>query len=325
MEILSCALAPRVAAEQCLQELMSTRRGLKSTPSRRWALIAGLFALLAFGLQRWLCLRGPRFLESWAEPTNAFVEWTPIAPGVEVSSAAFSSPRLLKAHALRIDLQSPDIELVVSPGGEEQAHAVRARFPSTWLRQLDAVAAINATPFTPEAIFPGSLVNLQGLAVRDGQEWSPKLQNLDALVQSTNGSWKLLQGGASDTTARIGVGGFLGTLLRGTNAGEPTPQDAATCVGISADQRWMYWLVVDGGQPGYSEGATPRETAAILQELGAWTAINLDGGSSSTLVVQSPWRGVRVLNRPRHPAYSGMQRPVGNVLAVRIRPSAQTR
>jgi hypothetical protein len=304
---------------------MSTRRGLKPSPSRRWAVIAGLLAVLAFALQRWLCLRGPRFLESWAGPTNAFVHWTPVVPGVEVSSAAFSNPRLLKAHAVRIDLQSPDIELVVSPGGEAPDHAVRAQFPSTWLRRLDAVAAINATPFTPEAIFPGSVVKLQGLAISDGKEWSPKLNNLDALVQSTNGSWNLLQGGAGATLARIGVGGFLGTLLRGTNAGETAPQDAATCVGISADQRWMYWLVVDGGQPGYSEGATPRETAAILQGLGAWTAINLDGGSSSTLVVQSSWRGARVLNRPRHPAYSGMQRPVGNVLAVRIRSSAHPR
>ena len=325
MKIPPYALAPRVAAEQCLQELMSTRRALKSTPSRRWALIAGLLAVLAFALQQWLCLRWPRFLESWSEPTNAFVHWTPVAPGVDVSSAAFSNPRPLKAHAVRIDLQSPDIELVVSPGGEEEAHSVRARFPTTWLRQLEAVAAINATPFTPEAIFPGSIVKLQGLAISEGREWSPKLNNLDALVQFTNCSWNVLQGGPIESAPRLGVGGFLGTVLRGTNVGETAPQDAATCVGISADQRWMYWLVVDGGQPGYSEGATPRETAAILQGLGAWTAINLDGGSSSTLAVRSDWRGIHVLNRPRHPAYSGMQRPVGSVLAVRIRSSVRPR
>lgn len=304
---------------------MSKRRSSKPSRSHRWVVLTGIFAILAFTLQRWLCLRGPRFLESWTEPPNAFVHWKPLAPGIEVSSTMFSNPRPLKAHAVRIDLQSPGIELVVSPGGEEEAHSVRARFPTTWLRQLEAVAAINATPFTPEAIFPGSIVKLQGLAVSEGQEWSPKLNNLDALVQFTNGTWNVLQGGPVGSAPRIGVGGFLGTVLRGTNVGETAPQDAATCVGISADQRWMYWLVVDGGQPGYSEGATPRETAAILQDLGAFTAINLDGGSSSTLAVQSGWRGIHVLNRPRHPAYSGMQRPVGNVLAVRIRSSVQTR
>jgi hypothetical protein len=272
------------------------------------------------GLQWWLCLRGPRFLEVWPTPTNGFVEWIPIVPGIEVSKAAFSVPRPFKAHAVRIDLTSPNLELVVSQGGIQETNAVRARFPSAWLRKLDAVAAINATPFAPEAIFPGTVVRLQGLAIAEGQQWSPKLHNLDALILSTNGAWRLLQGTDTNTDARIGVGGFLGTLVRDTNVGESAPQDAATSIGISADGRWMFWLVVDGGQPGYSEGATPRETASILQTLGASTAINLDGGSSSTLAVRSGWRGVRVLNRPRHPAWSGMQRPVGNVLAVRVRP-----
>lgn len=304
-------------------DFMSTRPGSRPRRPRRVAIGAAIFFAVAGGFQWWLCLRGPRFLESWPAPTNGFVQWTPIAPGIEVSRAAFSVPRPLKAHAVRIDLTSPNIELVVSPGGIQETNAVRARFPSAWLRELDAVAAINATPFAPEAIFPGTVVQLQGLAVVAGRRWSPKVNNLDALILSTNGAWKLLQGGDTDSEARIGLGGFLGTLLLGANVGESAPQDAATCIGISADQRWMYWLVVDGGQPGYSEGATPRETASILLALGASTAINLDGGSSSTLAVRSGWRGVRVLNRPRHPAWSGMQRPVGNVLAVRIRAEAK--
>lgn len=317
-------LAPCAVLEQSALPRMSTHRGWRSNLTRRRVALAGCMAILAAVGQRWLCLRGPRFLESWPEPTNAFVHWTPVVSGVDVSTASFSEPRPLKAHAVRIDLHSPHLELVVSPGGLRGTNAVQARFPSSWLRELDAVAAINATPFTPEVIFPGSVVQLQGLAIEHGRTWSPKLNNLDALVQSTNGSWAVLQGGASVAGARMGVGGFLMTLQRNENVGETSPQDAATCVGISADQRWMYWLVVDGGQPGYSEGATPRETAAILQALGASTAINLDGGSSSTLVLQSPWGGVHVRNRPRHPAYSGMQRPVGNVLAVRIRPQPGT-
>jgi hypothetical protein len=283
----------------------------------RWLVLVAIIGVVIG--QNWLRLRGPRVLESWPPPDGRFTPWESITPGLDLARAAFSHPRPIKAHALRIDLQAPRLELIVSPGSPGEFNSVPARFPSQWLSRLDAVAAINATPFSPEVILPGSRVQLEGLAISDGRLWAPKTPNLDAFLQDIDGSWQLLRGTTHDGPAKIGFGGFLGTVVNGVNIGETSPQDAATCVGLSADRRWMYWLVVDGGQPGYSEGATPRETAAILLELGASDVLNLDGGSSSTLVTRSGWLGPRVRNRPRHPAWSGMQRPVGNVLAIRLR------
>ena len=133
----------------------------------------------------------------------------------------------------------------------------------------------------------------------------------------TNGAWLLQRGQSEPSGARLGVGGFLVTLEAGQNRGEPHPRDAASTVGLSEDRRFMYWLVVDGGQAGYSEGATPRETAELLKELGAHSALNLDGGGSTTLVLDDSWRGPRVANRPRSPWITGIQRPVACVLGVR--------
>jgi hypothetical protein len=240
---------------------------------------------------------------------------------VEYARANLSAPRRLKCHAVRIDLHHPALELVVNAQSDEPNGWIRARFPSSLLRQLHAVAAINATPFSPEAIWPGTLVSPAGLAASAGREWSPKLQNLDALVQRADGRIEFLQGSQSVAGASLGVGGFLMTLRGGTNIGETVPQDASTTVGVSADGRWMFWLTVDGGQRAYSEGATPRETAEIQRGLGAHDVLNLDGGSSSTLVTGTGWFGAEVRNRPRHPAYSGLQRPVANVLAVRVKRS----
>ena len=45
-------------------------------------------------------------------------------------------------------------------------------------------------------------------------------------------------------------------------------------------------VVIDGRSDGYSEGATMRETAAIMAELGCRVAYNLDGGASSLMVYQ---------------------------------------
>ncbi len=55
----------------------------------------------------------------------------------------------------------------------------------------------------------------------------------------------------------------------------------------------LFLVVADGRQPKYSTGLTLYELADILIELGATEAINLDGGSSSTFVVNDA-----VINKP---------------------------
>ena len=64
-----------------------------------------------------------------------------------------------------------------------------------------------------------------------------------------------------------------------------------TALGYNADT--LFLVVADGRQPKYSTGLTLYELASILIELGATEAINLDGGSSSTFVVNG-----EVVNQP---------------------------
>ncbi len=64
-----------------------------------------------------------------------------------------------------------------------------------------------------------------------------------------------------------------------------------TALAYNADT--LFLVVADGRQPKYSTGLTLYELASILIELGATEAINLDGGSSSTFVVND-----KVVNKP---------------------------
>ena len=64
-----------------------------------------------------------------------------------------------------------------------------------------------------------------------------------------------------------------------------------TALGYNEDT--LYLVVADGRQPKYSTGLTLYELSNILIELGATEAINLDGGSSSTFVVNN-----QVVNKP---------------------------
>ena len=264
-------------------------------------------------------IRGPRFLENWTSTGPEFEPWQNLEPGIEYSRAQRTSPRPLRIHALRVDLRDPSLEVVVPRAEYAGGGETRALWPLTWLKRHELRAVINATPFTPAPIFPSRPTRLQGLAISDGQRWSEPTGNLDNLVVAPDGSIRFLQGKMPISEARSGAGGFLVIRRDGVNTGDTSVRDAVSVVGLSADRRWMYWLVVDGGQPGYSEGVTPQEASELIAELGASEALRLDGGASSTLAVAAG--GNRILNRSRNPVYSGAPRPVGNVLGIRRKSS----
>jgi exopolysaccharide biosynthesis protein len=89
-----------------------------------------------------------------------------------------------------------------------------------------------------------------------------------------------------------------------------------TAIGYSRNGRYLYLVVADGRQPFYSEGMTTAELAKLMISLGAQYAMNLDGGGSSTMVVQDRAGHARVLNSPIDSYIPGRERPVGNHLGV---------
>ncbi len=102
-----------------------------------------------------------------------------------------------------------------------------------------------------------------------------------------------------------------------------------TAVGIRGDGRLLL-VVVDGRQPGYSEGMSLRELADFFLAAGATQALNLDGGGSSTLVARTATTASGSFAIVNRPSDAVGERPVANALAVvrgcgASRPSAAAR
>jgi hypothetical protein len=99
-------------------------------------------------------------------------------------------------------------------------------------------------------------------------------------------------------------------LLRDGNVVVSCPpacgSDPHTGVGVTASGEIIF-VVIDGRQARWSRGVTLVRFAKIMRDLGAVSALNLDGGGSSTMVVEG-----EVVNRPS----DGSERNLSNALVI---------
>jgi exopolysaccharide biosynthesis protein len=123
---------------------------------------------------------------------------------------------------------------------------------------------------------------------------------------------------ADGVWSAISGNGFL--VRAGRNVaqvdGEPEIY-ARTALGLDATGRVLLLVVVEGKQPGRSAGITTTELADLLISQRVHTAINLDGGGSSTLVRQTAPRQWDMVNCTSNFKMPWWQRPVANHLGVR--------
>jgi hypothetical protein len=124
-----------------------------------------------------------------------------------------------------------------------------------------------------EALAPGTpvTVRLRFVSSSADARW-------ERVVHAIGGGPRLLAGGA------VADEGFTSTLVE--------RRHPRTAMGVLPDGR-IVLLVVDGRSPPHSLGMTLLELAMELRRLGAVDAMNLDGGGSSTMVVNG-----RVVNLP---------------------------
>lgn len=95
------------------------------------------------------------------------------------------------------------------------------------------------------------------------------------------------------------------------SVGHNSSQTARTGIGVTADGKRVFLVVVDTG--GGFTGVTTLQLAKILQALGAVNAMNLDGGGSSTMFVKNQGNN-GLVNSPNGGTY---QRPVRSIVYVK--------
>jgi hypothetical protein len=137
---------------------------------------------------------------------------------------------------------------------------------------------------------------LRGMAPGDTVAWTLPFDGAPGPVEELVGGFPLLLVAGAPVLDRV-------PAIREAFAARRHPR---TAVGLRPDGTVLL-VVVDGRQPGHSDGMTLAELNDLLRGLGATEAVNLDGGGSTALVVEG-----RLVNRPSDPR----ERPVANALLV---------
>lgn len=120
-----------------------------------------------------------------------------------------------------------------------------------------------------------------------------------------NGGPRLLTGGSPDITAF--AEGFVYPEDPQFYYRFGVRRNPRTLAGVTPHGKLLL-VAVDGRRPGYSVGASFKESAAILDSLGAEEAVNLDGGGSTTMTL-----GERLVTRPSDPTG---ERPIGDAVVL---------
>src|SRR5258708_10974731 len=236
-------------------------------------------------------------------------------------------PAPLIIYIVKIDLNDLGIHFLVTPGQLSDDKQLPARTTSQFLNEFHVQVAINGDFFTPwhsNSIFDyyphvGDYVNATGYASSRGGVYSKGAEGHPTLYISKNNQMSFDKPSAEIYNA---ISGNVIFVQEGKstidNLTDPyhTERQPRTAVGLTRDGKTLLLIVVDGRQPNYSEGATMKELSSIAIQHGAFTALNLDGGGSTTLAMEDSSGFPLVLNSPIDGYIPGRERPVANHLGV---------
>lgn len=290
--------------------------------------------------------------------------------GIDYQRQAIASPRPNVLHIVTIDLSTPGIQpIVTSPNltpiqttdaqiqaSTPQKQPISAQTTREFVARSGVQLGINGNYFyefrekTPWDFYPhsGEPVYAVGEAIGSGDRYgTPEdgwpalcfLSNTDTPPKTPSSYRAIISAeGECPSNTKHGLAGRDLLVEQGNplsdfpNVSKDKPY-SRVAVGIDKSGIKVWLVIVDGKQPLYSEGLRLDELADVFQDLGADEAIALDGGGSSTLVVnlgaspttspdnstnhstRSPRRTqTSILNTPMHVKWPHQERPTANHL-----------
>ncbi len=244
--------------------------------------------------------------------------------GVVYRRKVHTEPRLWIAHIITIDLHTDGISFLVTPPDDKKSDTpLNARTTSAFLRDYNLQIAVNGSEFTPwhsNSLFDyyphaGDPVAPIGFAASRGNKYAEGNRPILYISKDNVAQFNQPRGKIYNAVSGSHMLIVEGEPIEGLDSETPAPR---TAIGVDFGPDRLVIVVVDGRQPFYSEGATLTQLADLMIDYGVYTAMNMDGGGSSTLVIENENGKAEVLNSPIDSHIPGRERPVANHLGVYV-------
>lgn len=185
--------------------------------------------------------------------------------------------------------------------------------PDNYIPNYNTIVGVNADFYNMTTGAPSGALVMEGVTYHGaGSENFFAILDDGTPVIGSSGDWAAYEGRVKEA-----VGGSIFLVKNGeicvtTSADYYNSRASRTCVGITADGK-VVLMVLDGRQEPFSAGGSAEEIAQIMLDAGCTTAINLDGGGSTTFAAKEEGAdSVTVVNRPS----DGYERSVSSSLLV---------
>ncbi|HTD67525.1 MAG TPA: phosphodiester glycosidase family protein, partial [Candidatus Limnocylindria bacterium] len=234
-------------------------------------------------------------------PTTTFVN----------NGVFYTDSALQVAHCVRVDLTDPDVQLFPTPraanyvANSSETYSISvSNFIKKYGVQVASAANFYNTSQGTDPNLEGLPAQVFGLSISTGavvsaSDFGPDSNNRWAsMLFTTNKTAFMVLNNSPPGTNTAGIysafSGYYAVLTNGVIIGgaalTPTYPDPTfhqlqprTLFGLSADRRYFYMLIIDGRQPGYSDGANDDHMGIWLLQFGASDGIAMDGGGSTAM------------------------------------------
>lgn len=254
------------------------------------------------------------FIFSKTESIYAADTWDKIADGIDhLHRTDTSTP--LNLHVIKLDLTKSNISIKPILAHDEWGGTRETT--SSMAKRKNAIVAINGDYFDSGGA--------QGTTIIDGTVYDFEDYKRSTLIMSEDhslvdiGIWcKYCPTTTLPAWVYNAISGGTTILKDGQYSFDPYKENAIdlslklsriprTGIALSQDKKTLILAVVDGRQPSFSVGMNAEEFANLMIEMGGYTGMDLDGGGSSTMVVNKS-----IANSPS----DGSERLVSNALGV---------
>ena len=247
------------------------------------------------------------FINRESGPVNPPDQTIPLFEG-----AVLHKIRRFKANCFLLVLELASLETIVTP--PDVGDKNNPRTVSQFAQEFKAKVAVNGDGFN----YVGDMVKVISLNASSGKKYGEQLEDRPVINFSKKEPDLICleepgKCGSMERCCRVPLHSGKRRLKQAHSRSTYLASEPRTVAGKTSGDK-LVLLVADGRQPGVTEGLTFPQVASVLREFKVLTAINLDGGGSSTLYADDKEQYV-----PIEDDVPGKERAVANHLGFRIK------